>query len=252
MRIVFTISFVLMTLLSKAQNEIAPIILDRPDLTESPYLVPKNYFQMESGILFQNDKSNSQQMKLPTSLWKYGLTDNLELRLITDFDGSIENKGYGLSPIWIGFKAPLVEEKGIVPKISIISHLQIPTLASSFYKAKYIAPQFRFVFQHTISEKVSLSYNLGMEWDGFSPQQTYIYTLTSGISLTKRIGMYLELYGDFQRKDVQGNYHADGGFTYLINNNSMFDISSGFKYLGVNKDYFLSCGYSFRFNTKRK
>ena len=91
-----------------------------------------------------------------------------------------------------------------------------------------------------------------MEWDGFSPQQTYIYTLTSGFSLTKRIGMYLELYGDFQQKDVQGNFHADGGFTYLINNNSMFDISSGFKYLGTNKNYFLSCGYSFRFNTKRK
>lgn len=70
------------------------------------------------------------------------------------------------------------------------------------------------------------------------PQQTYIYTLTTGIALTKKIGMYLELYGDFQQKDVQGNYHADGGFTYLINNNSMFDISSGFKYLGVNKDYF--------------
>jgi hypothetical protein len=48
-----------MTLFLKAQNEIAPIILDRPDLTESPYLVPKNYFQMESGILFENDKSNS-------------------------------------------------------------------------------------------------------------------------------------------------------------------------------------------------
>lgn len=252
MRIIFTTSFVLMTLFLKAQNEIDPIVLDRPDLTESPYLVPKNYFQMESGILFKNDKSNAQLMKLPTALWKYGLTNNFELRLITDFDGSIKNKGFGLSPIWIGFKAPLVEENGMVPKISIISHLQIPTLASSFYKAKYIAPQFRFVFQHTITDKVSLSYNLGMEWDGFLPQQTYIYTLTTGIALTKKIGMYLELYGDFQQKDVQGNYHADGGFTYLINNNSMFDISSGFKYLGVNKDYFLSCGYSFRFNTKRK
>jgi hypothetical protein len=133
-----TTYFVLMTLFLKAQNEIAPIVLDRPDLTESPFLVPKNYFQMESGILFKNDKSNAQLMKLPTALWKYGLTNNFELRLITDFDGSIKNKGFGLSPIWIGFKAPLVEEKGIVPKISIISHLQIPTLASSFYKAKYI------------------------------------------------------------------------------------------------------------------
>lgn len=178
------------------------------------------------------------------------MSNSLELRVVTEFNVDVNEKKSGIAPIWIGFKTPLLEEHGIIPKISFISHLQLPTIASEHAKAKYIAPQYRFVFQHNLSEKLSVSYNLGMEWDGFSSKQSNIYTLTTGFSLTPRIGFFAEVFGDFKHKTLERNHYFDGGFTYLINSNSMLDISSGFKYLGQNQSYFLSCGYSFRFKMK--
>lgn len=227
------------------------IILDRPDITESPYLVPKNYFQMENGIAMNNLGNGKRNFTLPTSLWKFGLTDNFELRLITDFNSDFDNNQYGLNPVWIGFKAPLIQPKGkLIPKVSIIAHLQIPNWSSEHLKANYVAPQFRFVFQHDVSERVSFSYNLGMEWDGYSPAPKYIYTVAPGISLTDKLGMYVELFGDIKNFNTQGNHSFDGGFTYLLNRNSIVDISAGYQYIGAVSSSFISCGYSFRFKVK--
>jgi hypothetical protein len=67
----------------------------------------------------------------------------------------------------------LTEEKGIFPKTSFIAHIGLPNAASTKYKTDYFAPEFRFTMQHTLSEKFSLSYNLGLEWDGFSAEPTF-------------------------------------------------------------------------------
>lgn len=53
---------------SIAQTDVGNIILDRPDLTESPYLVPENYFQAECGLLMENGRNKNRQLTLPTVL----------------------------------------------------------------------------------------------------------------------------------------------------------------------------------------
>ena len=87
-------------------QEIEPIQTDRPDQTETPYLVPKKMFQVENGFSFQKNNANSKTLTLPSSLWKYGVNDNFELRLITEF--VLEKFGSettsGLNPILIGCK----------------------------------------------------------------------------------------------------------------------------------------------------
>ncbi|WP_395054033.1 transporter [Flavobacterium sp.] len=226
---------------------IEPIQADRPDQTETPAIVPKGMFQVETGFTFQKNDEFSKTNTLPTVLWKYGVNENFELRLITEFtlEKIFNEKQDGLLPIYIGFKAKLAEEKGIVPKTSIIAHIGLPSAASTKYKTEFYAPEFRFVMQHTLSEKVSLSYNLGAEWDGFSAEPTFIYTLTTGYSITNKLGTYIELFG-FAPQKSKANHNFDAGITYLINNNFMLDLSSG---IGITKnapDHYLAVGFSFR------
>jgi len=228
-------------------QEIEPIQTDRPDQTETPKIVPKEVFQVESGIGFQKNETSNTTIAAPSTLWKYGVNENFELRLITEF--SIEEmsktKTSGLNPILVGCKIKLAEEKGIWPQTSLIGHISLPNLASKVLKTDYYAPEFRFTMQHTLSEKMTLGYNLGAEWDGFTPEPTFIYTLTTGYSVSEKMGTYIEIFGFAPQKNVA--YHSlDGGVTYLVTNNFMLDLSGGFGLTEFAPEYYYALGVSFR------
>jgi hypothetical protein len=118
-------------------------------------------------------------------------------------------------------------------------------MASSNFKSDYYAPEFRFVMQHTLSDKISFSYNLGAEWDGISPEPTFIYTVASGYSFTDKLGLYIELFG-FAPQKTTAHHNFDGGFTYLINNNFMLDLSSGIGITENAPQHYVAVGFSFR------
>lgn len=227
---------------------------DRPDQTETPAIVPRKHFQFEMGFIYEEDKQvdlMQQSFTYPTLLAKYGVNKNFELRLIIEHSGtSVKNQGNktkirGLAPLQIGLKAKLLEEKGIVPQTSLIMHVALPGVASQGLRSNYVAPNFRLVMQHTLSENISLSYNLGAEWDGVSPASTGIYTLTSGFKLSEKWGTYIELYGFLPEQSV-ASHSFDGGICFYPRPNIMLDISAGF---GINEyapDYFVGCGFSLR------
>jgi len=52
--------------------------------------------------------------------------------------------------------------------------------------------------QHTLSKRFTLGYNLGYEWDGESSNPNFIYTLTTGITITEKLGGYVEVFGNSQ------------------------------------------------------
>lgn len=227
-----------------------PIQLDRPDQTECPYITPENYLQAENGFNIENNDNEGSNFVLPTILWKYGINSNFEIRMITE-SNIIKNSNknnFGFLPIIVGFKTNLINEKGLVPLTSFIFHLNTPKTGSEGFNTSYIAPTFRFTMQHTLSEKLTLAYNLGAEWDGESAKQTYIYTLTNGLSFSKKVGVYYEVYG-FISSSKKNEHLFDCGVTYLANNDIMFDISGGTR-IDNYKENFISFGASFRFSTK--
>lgn len=224
-----------------------PIEADRPDQTETPAIVPSGMFQVEIGFTYQKKSSEYKVFSLPSLLWKYGVNENFELRLITEFNYEkfYKETQSGFSSVLIGFKAKLSDEKGIVPKTSFIAHISLPNVASTKYKNNFIAPEFRFAMQHTLSDKFALSYNLGFEWDGATPASSFVYTMTTGYSINQKLGCYAEIFGHAPQN--QTAYHnLDGGLTYLINNNFMLDLSSGVRITDNAPDHYLSLGCSFR------
>lgn len=241
--------FILSHLMALESQNLAPIATDRPDQTECPFIVPKGFFQAENGLVYEKSNPISSLMAHPSVLWKYGVSDRFELRLITEIiSEKAENHPtrVGLTPITIGFKTNIAKEKGVLPLVSFIGHLAIPNWASKAFQTQYFAPSFRFTMQHTLSEKFTLAYNLGAEWDGETPTTTFIYTLTSGCSITSKLGVYLELYG-FTPQQQAPDHRFDGGFTFLINQNVMVDVSGGFGLSENAPSNYLSLGFSYRF-----
>ena len=229
-------------------QDLPSIQTDRPDQTECPFITPKGYLQFENGVSYEKVNTNSNEIVAPTILTKFGINEHFELRLITEFtmEENDSDKISGINPVLVGFKARLIEEKGIIPTTSFIGHLGLPKLASTDLKAIYYSPEFRFTMQHTLSERQTLSYNLGAEWDGFSAEPTFIYTLTTGYSFTEKIGGYIEFFG-FIPQIGKPDHRFDGGLTYLFNPNHRLDISAGFGLSKISPEYYVALGYSFRF-----
>lgn len=229
------------------------IQLDRPDQTECPFIVPAKYIQLENGFNFENVNSGISSFSYPATLWKYGVNERFELRLTTEFvtEATDEKTVSGIMPVTIGFKANLCKEKGIIPTTSFIGHLTTSDLGSEKFHTTYVAPAFRFTMQHTLSERFSLAYNLGAEWDGETAAQTYIYTLATGFSINEKLGCYAELYG-YAPAGSKPDHRCDGGFTYLINNDFIIDLSGGVGLTNNAPDNYVSLGISYRFKTTKK
>ena len=236
-------------------QQLGPIQLDRPDQTETPAIVPKGYLQAENGFLMEKSDGANSIFTYPSCLWKYGINNRLELRIITEItelkNKVNKNSEIGLMPVTIGFKTNLWKEKGVIPHTSFIGHLTSANIGTKHLRTTFAAPSFRFLMAHNITPTFSISYNLGAEWSGETPEETYLYTFAVGLSATEKLGMYAELYG-FAPRSSKAWHGFDGGFTYLINNNIMIDLSAGYGITKNAPDHYIAFGFSYRFKVLGK
>jgi len=252
-------TFLLMPFLGAAifsygQTEKPELVTDRPDQTEAPVLVPKGGLQVETGFVYERDRQDGVQktnFTYNTTLIKYGVNDHFELRFISEFLGERSKIAetpvthiQGFSPLALGVKIKLSDEKGFWPQAAFIGHINLRT-GSKDFNPNYTSADFRFTFAHTLSERFSLSYNLGAEWNGETPDAAFLYTLSLGYAATERVGVFVESYSFFPEKDKADN-RFDCGLTYKFSPVVQWDVSGG---VGLNRtapDYFLSTGLSFR------
>lgn len=244
------------------------IVTDRPDQTEAPAITPPGFFQVEIGAQSESDNDKENNIKTTstlynTTLWKYGVTDRFEFRLITEYanDKATYKSSFdlkdtnitvsGFNPVAVGSKIHLQKAKGIIPEISLITHLELPYFGSDNYKPQFVIPRFRFLFAHSLSDRFNFSYNLGAEWEDGTSETTFIYTASLGASLFGNLSMFVESYG-FVRETGEADHRLDGGFTYLLGHNVQLDMSGGIGLSKISPDYFVSCGVSFRFNAFNK
>jgi hypothetical protein len=246
-------------LYAQEEDQLGALITDRPDATESPTAVPKGFLQVETGAFYESFEDNgikNENYTYNTTLVRYGLLKNLELRLGWDFvEGqtkvngtALDNITSGFNPLLFGFKTTIAKENGCMPEIGFLGHLYLPFTAGSDYKPDTTGVDFRFSFAHTLSEKSSIAYNLGAAWRDDSPEAAYLYTLAYGYSITNQLGAYAELYGDFP-ENSKANHLWDVGLTYLVSNNVQLDATVGSSFT-EGQDILISAGVSFRIPKK--
>ncbi|MEP6615264.1 MAG: transporter [Ginsengibacter sp.] len=239
----------------KAQVE--PIDTDRPDQTESVFLVPDQWMQFEFGLAITHVTSEVSELLVPTLLSRYGISKKVELRLLTSYTstshlliptGTVYERGF--TPVEIGTKVALLQPGHFLPQVSLIAQVGIPGLSSPKYKINKPSVALVLALQNELSENFALGYNLGAEWDGIdNSSPSYIYTLSPGLNFGKRWYGYIETFGSF-RKHEAAQHNIDGGVAYYISNNSKIDFSSGFGVSPVSPDWYVSVGFSTRFKLK--
>ena len=236
------------------EKPIGSIVPERPDQTNAPDLVPRGYLQLETGFVREQDKVGNVttvNYLFNTSLFRYGLSDNFELRLQIDYAGqNIEYPArstliHGFNPVTVGSKIFICEQERYVPKTSFVVSLSLPYFGKNEFRPSFVAPSFLFLFENEISERLSFGYNLGLKWDGKQPNATGVVTGSLGISVSEVVGVFVEGY--FYATEKSGpDYRADCGLSVLLSRNLMVDLSGG---VGVNEkapDSFVSFGLSWR------
>lgn len=233
----------------------SPLITDRPDATEASSTVGAGVLQIETGGFYSSFEENNfktETLGFNTTLVRYGILDNIELRLGWNFEetrfstNGNENPNVlsGLSPLLAGAKIDIAKEDGWKPEIALIGHIFMPFTAGDDYRPQNTGADFRFSLSHSLGEKSSLGYNIGAQWGDDSPEMAYIYTLAYGYSITDKFGFYVEVYGDLP-ENSQANHFWDAGLTYLVCNDLQLDFTVGQSFT-EGQDILLSTGVSYR------
>jgi hypothetical protein len=222
-----------------------PILTDRPDQTEGVFIIPKGYFQLESGIHVEANKQNTTTYLIPTNLLKFGLHKRVELQSVLELNYS-KSGGLGLLPVSLGFKANLLKQNGIIPQFALIGRYKFKGIATVNYKDVRNSPLIILAFENIFQEKFALGYNLGLSWNGVTSNPNYIASLSLGYTLDEQSTFFLEL---FNENEAGFNYQlVDLGYIFTINNKVIIDFCGG-KFLGkTDQNYFFTLGLTTRFN----
>ena len=207
----------------------AQIVTDRPDQTESSSTIDAGALQIESGILVAYEGGGAytradRQILLPTTLLRFGITEKVELRLLSQLESQrIFDRNFdGISDLEIGTKIQLVQDESKRAEMAFLSHLVLPTGTYDLSGGTFgIINKFSASYSF---KNFGLGYNAGFNYLGEGIDLTY--SLALGTSLNDKISVYAEPYGQLTEFE-EFVLNFDAGFTYLSNENLQFDFSFG-------------------------
>ena len=237
--------FMLSSAMSSIAQDSNSIVTDRPTQSAASAVQAKGDLLVEYG--FVSEKAGDfTNITLANLLLRYGVIDGVEIRITqninqvsSDLDDS---KVSGLSPLTIGTKVHLVEENGAVPQISVIGQVTLNNGEEAFKPGETI-PELRLNFSNTLSESLSLGYNLGMAFPQDNSQT--FYTLVLGYAVSTGVTVFAEPYGFFQ--DGVSDHRFNTGVIYLAKENFQLDLSGGFGLSDVSPDFFIGFGAAIGF-----
>lgn len=233
-----------------------PIVPDRPGQTNPPNVIAPGIIQLETGFSRETISANAIQTinyLYNTSLVRIGLMTNCELRMVIEYAGTRTDSGsqssalQGFNPVSIGTKIMMCPEKGIVPQSAVNIAITLPYIGRREFRPSFLAPSFFFLMQNSISEKLTLGYNLGLQWDGEQPNATLVYSISPSLTIVEGLSLFVECYGFSTEKSIS-DYRADMGCAYLINDDVQIDFSVGVGLNTVAPDSFVAFGLAWRFN----
>ncbi len=205
------------------------IVTDRPDQTESSSTVGLGNLQIESGFLIgfeENAENSNRQVLAPTTLFRYGITKGIELRLVNQFETlrHQHQKAQGVSDLEIGTKIQLFKRQESATEIALLTHLILPIGTREITNGKYGTIN-KLSISHELGEQIGLGYNVGYDYRG-NGNGDLTYSLAVGIGVNEKVGIYVEPYGGYVGFE-EFILNFDAGFTYLLSDNFQLDFSFG-------------------------
>lgn len=97
-----------------------------------------------------------------------------------------------------------------------------------------------------MSDKISLGYNVGAEWDGSSLSPATFLALGLAYSVTEDLGCFVESYNYLAKT---GNaYCADFGFNYMVARKVQVDVAANLNLCNPAQCWAVSFGVAWQIN----
>lgn len=242
-----------------------PLATDRPDFTEASNTVGLGVLQIESGYtyIYDDDGALFHGHSGPELLFRYGITDMIELRFVWNYlweserIGGVTEHTDGAEDFSVGTKTALTSQCGWIPESALITALSTPTGANAFSNEN-TEIELNYLYSWDVSEELSLAGSAGYSTAGervtigvvpvLDRFNVFHKSVAVGLPVTEDVGFYLEyfgLYPDGAFASLPENY-IDGGFTYLLNYDVQFDIRAGVGLNDAADDFFAGAGLSVR------
>ncbi|CAI2717613.1 transporter [Nitrospina watsonii] len=236
----------------------APIVTDRPGQSDASSVVAPGTLQMELGynLTHDDDSGHAISHTQPLPLWRLGLTDWVELRFALDGyahqegPGPSDRSGFGDGNI--GTKFYFWGLQGMRPEFAIDWGVSLPFGDDEVSRNRY-DPFMRLLFTSVITERFSITYNLGAEWntttlaDGRTDTLgAYTYTFSPTLALTNRWAIFAEVFGSVPMDPADDAHTFNGGVLWLITPDWQFDLSAGVGLNDAANDLFIAAGLSTR------
>ncbi len=207
----------------------AQIVTDRPDQTESSSAVGQGNFQIESGLLveyFPADMSSSRRIVFPTTLFRYGLFQALELRVVSSFESQkMDGRSVqGIGDLEVGLKVAILASEENNTEIAFLTHLLTPAGSKDLTGDQYGTIN-KLCISHQAGERVGVGYNVGYNYFG-DGNGDMTYSLALGVGINEKAAVFVEPYGEIANMD-EFVMNLDAGFTYLASEHLQFDLSFG-------------------------
>jgi len=235
------------------QNEQPPasaMQTDRPDATDSPFVVDKGVMQIEIGWTYKEhgDGSDDESNTLPQTLRRYGLGDNWELRMGWGGYELIEEGDEHSSNISVGLKRYMADQTDTTPAYGLLFEVSLPT----GHNSDDVDAGVRYAWDWKIDDSSSVAGNIGLSipTDMTTDDRFLqgVISLSYSRSLNDKLGWFAEYYTNFPAADEQDAEHVvQTGLTYMVNNDLQFDCFIGGGLNHQADDFMAGVGLSFRF-----
>ena len=232
------------------QEELPTISADRPGYTWGTEVMHHHKFSWENGFGFESD-NGVPSITLNSTIVRYGIFENVELRVGTDFlmfdDGQSPNLTFGMNPLTIGTKIKVYDGTDVLPSVGLLAEFHSPRLGSKDLLPSHLAPSMYLLFENDINDWFYVCYNVGAEWDGDSSAPTTFLSLCLGFSLTESLGTFIESANYF----CLGNdnlYLTEFGITWLASRRVQLDLSADLDLKNMGKFFAVGGGVAWLIN----
>ncbi len=202
---------------------------DRPDQTESPFVMGKHSMQVESGILYNHFDKHPYAM-ISRGLIRYGISQWMEARLLIEQgyhrDVYINETVQSSYPLAASTKILIARDIKWKTAVTLVAYLGLPFTARTKSQEKYWAPCVLMAFGNKLNQTFSIEYNLGMKQNAFDSGYGYLINTSFKYFFTKKFQGFTEYYGQLT-PDQHPNHNLDTGFMYTPYIDIQFDVAVG-------------------------
>ena len=227
---------------------------DRPDFTESTSTIPRGHYQIEGGTTVTRVE-DVDSLSFGELLVRIGTGERWETRLSAGYARVDTPFGdvSGLEDPSVGIKVRFTDDPGELgpgqPAVSLLVSTSVPAGDEELTDDEWV-PEAKLALAWELTPRFGLSSNLNYAHvvDGDERLHQLGATLSGSLSLTDRLGSYLEWYGfSEETEDGPSTHYVNGGVTFLINSDLQIDARVGTGLNDADPDWFVGVGAGVRF-----